>query len=44
AQQGYKGATEIRAMKPYYVAEEYHLDYYMKKGTLPYCQSHKKIF
>lgn len=43
-QKGYKVATEIREVKPFYVAEDYHLDYYMKQGSLPYCHTHKKIF
>lgn len=41
---GYKVVTDIREAKPYYVAEDYHLGYYMKKGTLPYCHTRKKIF
>ncbi|APC97234.1 bifunctional methionine sulfoxide reductase B/A protein [Francisella frigiditurris] len=41
---GYKVATNIREVKPYYVAEDYHLDYYNKKGTLPYCHMPRKIF
>lgn len=41
---GYKVATEIREIKPYYVAEDYHLDYYLKNGSLPYCHSRTKIF
>lgn len=43
-QKDYKVVTEIREVKPFYVAEDYHLDYYMKQGTLPYCHTHKKIF
>jgi peptide methionine sulfoxide reductase msrA/msrB len=41
---GYKVATEVRGMKPYYVAEDYHLDYYMRNGSIPYCHKHQKIF
>ena len=41
---GYKVATDIRDMKPYYVAEEYHLDYYNKNGSTPYCHRPRKIF
>ena len=40
----YKVATEIREVKPYYVAEDYHLDYYMRNGSIPYCHKHIKIF
>lgn len=43
-EKSYKVATELREMKPYYVAEDYHLDYYLKQGSLPYCHSYKKIF
>ncbi|WP_150463982.1 bifunctional methionine sulfoxide reductase B/A protein [Francisella sp. XLW-1] len=41
---GYKIVTDVREAKPYYVAEEYHLDYYMKQGSLPYCHARRKIF
>ncbi|QLE78484.1 bifunctional methionine sulfoxide reductase B/A protein [Francisella sp. Scap27] len=43
-EKGYKVATEVRSMKPYYVAEDYHLDYYMRNGSIPYCHKHQKIF
>ena len=43
-EKSYKVATEIREVKPYYVAEDYHLDYYMRNGSIPYCHSHTKIF
>ncbi|API87785.1 bifunctional methionine sulfoxide reductase B/A protein [Francisella uliginis] len=41
---GYKVATEIKEMSSFYVAEDYHLDYYMKQGSLPYCHTRRKIF
>ena len=44
AEKGYKVVTEIRGIKPYYVAEDYHLDYYIKNGSIPYCHKHTKIF
>lgn len=34
---GYKVATQILAQKPFYAADDYHQDYYEKKGTTPYC-------
>ncbi len=40
----YKVATDVREVKPYYVAEDYHLDYYLRNGSIPYCHSHTKIF
>ena len=43
-QKKYQVATDIREVKPYYLAEEYHLDYYLKNGSEPYCHSYKKIF
>ncbi|AJC49037.1 bifunctional methionine sulfoxide reductase B/A protein [Allofrancisella guangzhouensis] len=40
----YRVATKIIEVKPFYIAEDYHLDYYFKKGSLPYCHSYRKIF
>jgi len=34
---GYKVATQVLAQKPFYPADEYHQDYYDKKGSQPYC-------
>jgi len=41
---GYDVATELREATPFYRAEEYHQDYYTKKGTSPYCHSYTKRF
>lgn len=41
---GYKVATKVTAASAYYSAENYHQDYYDKKGTLPYCHAPKEIF
>ncbi|GAB4224537.1 MAG: bifunctional methionine sulfoxide reductase B/A protein [Francisella sp.] len=43
-QKGYKVATQVREVQPFYIAEDYHIDYYAKNGTTPYCHTHKKIF
>ncbi|NOZ46681.1 MAG: bifunctional methionine sulfoxide reductase B/A protein [Chlorobi bacterium] len=41
---GYDVATQVTSAGTYYMAEEYHQDYYEHKGTEPYCHIYKKIF
>lgn len=41
---GLKIATDLRPAAVFYEAEDYHQDYYDKKGTLPYCHSYVKRF
>jgi peptide methionine sulfoxide reductase msrA/msrB len=41
---GYKVATTIRDFAKFYIAEDYHQEYYIKSGGTPYCHFHKKIF
>ena len=41
---GYKLATSLHAATSFYPAEDYHQDYYAKKGTLPYCHTPVKRF
>lgn len=41
---GYKVATLLRPATEFYVAEDYHQDYYTRKGTQPYCHSYTKRF
>jgi len=36
---GYKIATRLLPAAEFYPAEDYHQDYYARKGTLPYCHS-----
>lgn len=41
---GYNTATKVLEYKPFYKAEAYHQNYYLNKGTLPYCHIYRKIF
>lgn len=41
---GYKIATRLEKVKPYWEAENYHQDYYEKNGKQPYCHSYTKRF
>jgi len=43
-QLGYKVATSLYEMYPFYEAEEYHQDYYERHQKVPYCHSYRKIF
>ncbi|MGA1940234.1 peptide-methionine (S)-S-oxide reductase MsrA [Arcobacter sp. YIC-310] len=41
---GYKVATSLYKVVPFYEAEDYHQDYYARHQKVPYCHSYKKIF
>ena len=41
---GYKVVTQLRKLHTFYDAEKYHQDYYLKKGSVPYCHSRVKRF
>lgn len=41
---GYKVATSLHEMVPFYEAEGYHQDYYARHNKVPYCHSYRKIF
>ena len=43
-EKGYKPATMLRPAKIFWKAEDYHQEYYDKKGSTPYCHVYTKIF
>lgn len=43
-QMGYYVATSIRKAEPFWVAEDYHQNYYTHKNGAPYCHAYRKIF
>lgn len=41
---GYDVATTLRQSQTFWPGEEYHRDYYERRGEMPYCHRYKKIF
>jgi len=44
SQKGYQPATQLRPATQFWEAEDYHQQYYKKKGDTPYCHIYTKIF
>jgi peptide methionine sulfoxide reductase msrA/msrB len=41
---GFQVATKLQQAETFWPGEEYHRDYYERRGEVPYCHRYKKIF
>jgi peptide methionine sulfoxide reductase msrA/msrB len=41
---GFEVATKLRASETFWPGEDYHRDYYERRGEVPYCHRYRKIF
>jgi peptide methionine sulfoxide reductase msrA/msrB len=41
---GYKVATKLEPASTFWEAEQYHQEYYFRKGGVPYCHSRREVF
>ena len=41
---GYDVATRLTPAGPFWKAEDYHQEYYLRKGTTPYCHKYTRRF
>jgi peptide methionine sulfoxide reductase msrA/msrB len=43
-EKGFKVATSLRPSEKFWPGEEYHRDYYERRGEVPYCHRYRKVF